>query len=236
MRADDSAGQRHLIQQGWRLQLLATLAAALGWWLPWVVHPVGSAALILLGLDLGEFLKFAPHWHPPISEVHWDRGAFFVPPIASQLLLCSLLVERSWGARLLALPLLLFLALVVLPAYPYSWAQLWSPEFRFQTWLALAGLAGLLLLALPRPTGQRGWAALFTLRLLLALVGALLPVWAFWRVSPVLASLYGRPIPPGAGLILSVLGFLLGTAIAFFNLWHIPCIRDKQAGVSSTTD
>jgi len=39
------------------LVVFGSLAGGLGWWLPWVAHPKGAAALVLLGLDLGEGRK-----------------------------------------------------------------------------------------------------------------------------------------------------------------------------------
>lgn len=201
-------------------QLLGSIAGGVGWWLPWALHPGGAAALVLLGLDLGEFFKFTPVWHPPISEVQWERGAFFVPPVATTLLLATWLPRRAPMARpLLALPLL-FLALVVLPAYPYTTTQLTSPEFRLQTVLALMGTGGIVALAALRQ--QRGPTprSILLLRALLGLGGAALPLWAFWRVLPLLNSLYGRPVEIGVGLVLSSGGFLLVTLLAAVRLWR----------------
>ncbi len=179
------------------------LLGALGWWLPWVLHPKGAAALVLLGLDLGEFFKFTSLWRAGAFRL--EREVFFVPPVAASLTVSLLAARAPLRRRAVAVLVAGLLALVILPEYE-RWGALGTPEYQAQGLLAAVGLAGaaLVLFAGPR----------LPLRLLrgsitgVALAGALLPLWGFWRLELILEWLYGTAIVWGPGIWVSLLGFL----------------------------
>src|SRR5687767_6443312 len=92
----------------------AVIAGALGWWLPWVQHRNGAAALALLGLDLGDFWKFTNEWALD-GLFAAERQFFFLPPVLAGMMLTLWLSTKRGAWRWLFAPLLLFLSLVVLP-------------------------------------------------------------------------------------------------------------------------
>ncbi|MCZ7574701.1 MAG: hypothetical protein M5U01_39630 [Ardenticatenaceae bacterium] len=218
-------------------QLVGILAGAGGWWLPWVLHASGVAALVLLGLDLGEFFKFTSLWRA--GEIQWERQIFYLPPVLAALALAALAAQRGPLARwLLALPAI-FLALVVLPPYPYTVAALFSPEFRFQTWSTISAL-GAIAAALFAPYIVRPpRTALGLVRVALGLAGLTLPLWAFWRVKLILDGLYGRPIVVGPGLFVTLGGFTLLAVTgvrALIQPGRAPASRRASAAASSAAE
>lgn len=198
------------------LLLLGTLLGAGGWWLPWVLHPNGTAALVLLGLDLGEFFKFTSLWDGTYvwGQLVWERHAFFLPPAVASLSLSLLVARASPRWRVPATTVAALLALVLFPELERR-GGFFTEEFWFQVALGLIGLtvAGLVLVA-GRRLPLRGTALATAL---LASVGAVLPLWAFWRVELVLEWLYGTQIVWGPGLWISVGGFTLA-AIAWARI------------------
>lgn len=211
----DPAWQGRLLRLG---QFLGALAGALGWWLPWALHPSGAAALVLLGLDLGDFLKFTSLY--PAIEWHWERQVFYLPPVLAAIAFAPLASEQGCLGRWLLTGLSFFLALVVLPPYIYNTftpdvlsaylsAVLFSAEYAFQTWAALVALAFTALTIvgprLPRPPQ----ALAVGIRVVAGMVGFILPLWAFWWVKPILDGLYGRPVVIGPGLFITSGGFAL---------------------------
>lgn len=218
-------------------QLLGILTGAIGWWLPWALHPSGAAALVLLGLDLGEFFKFTSVWQG--GELQWERQIFYLPPVLASLALATLIAQRPPRPPWLLVILAAFLATVVLPPYPYTPEILFAAEFQFQTWSALVALlavtAALVLpaiLRLPR-------SALLLIRVMLGLAGLALPLWAFWRVKLILDGLYGRPIVVGPGLYVTTGGFALVALTALYALAQparVAVLRRATTATSSAAE
>ncbi|GEM_PF-2410214 len=206
-----------------RLTLWATRGVAwlgawlggLGWWLPWALHPKGAAALVLLGLDLGDFFKFTSLWRAGVIGV--EREVFFVPPVAAAVLVSAL--AATWPARA-RVPVALVsgaLALVVLPE-PERWRHVTTPEFRAQGALAAVGLAVTLVSLLVGPRlSARVWRGV---GLCAALAGALLPLWGFWRLELVLEWLYGSAVVWGPGLWVTAVGFGCAAMALFAERIH----------------
>lgn len=192
------------VRLGSWLVVLGSLAGAIGWWLPWVEHPKGAAALVLLGLDLGDFFKFTTLWRS--GGLQWERHFFFLPPALAALGLALWATRLGWRGRTLMLGVAIPMALVLLPEYE-RWHEWQSPEFRFQSTLALA----VVLTALVAWVGGRRLPRRLTalLGFFVALAGATLPLWAFWRVELLLRDFYGGNMVWGMGIWWTTIGFCL---------------------------
>ena len=133
--------------------------------------------------------------------------------------------ERE-SLRLLLMPLLLFLSVVILPAYEYVRVALQGVpfvyddpnlgrEFSFQFYFAMISVLVVLLIPLwQRLSNQVRYGLIATL----ALVGALLPAWALWRTWLVLQGFYGGGAQLGPGLFVTFVGFVLVMITALYPL------------------
>lgn len=211
------------------LFVLAVLAGAVGWWLPYVQHQNGAAALVLLGLDLGDFWKFTNEWRIQGLFVN-ERLFFFLPPALAALMLSLWLGTRQGRWRWLFLPLLLFLALVVLPAIDVLLPLLlpgnpfvieeegYAREFTFQLWLSITTLLGIVAI----PLWHRLPAIVLRIVLiLLGLCGAILPAYALWYTWLVLQGFYGEGLIVGVGIFVTTIGFGLSALFAGFVLRRV---------------
>lgn len=195
---------------------VGALLVMAGYWAPWVNHK--SPSLVLIGFDLAEFVKFTTAYRS--GTLAGVRETLWLPPAAAALLL-SLAVGRTGKrkpllARGFASATGLWMAFTLLPPFPYHLPVLFSPEFRGQTILALVGMIAC---AVAFVAGQLGFVArgpawrIFAVGI--ALAGAVLPLWEFTRLKPLLNGLYGRPVTPGWGISLMIVGFL----IAAWAVW-----------------
>jgi hypothetical protein len=191
--------------------LLLVLAAAIGlagYYGPWVAHRV--AGLIVIGLDLAEFVKFLPR--VASGETAIRREIFYLPLVAGSLT-ASLMASRRrlpiwtrWILALVAAPL----ALAMLPP-AWSPGLLWQQEFRIQT-LAV----GVCLILVPGIAVTRylpDWLILVLLAVA-ALLAAIGPTWAFFQIRPGINYVYNKPPVLGWGLWISMLGFLAEAFLA----------------------
>lgn len=184
---------------------LSVLITMVGYFGPWVNHHV--AGLVILGLDLGEVVKFLE----PVRNgqlLIWREG-FYLPLVTMSLTLSLHAFRRQmaygWPLRLVLLGLAAVAALNMLPP---AWdpARLQTPEFRLQTiWIVLC-LNAILFSPFLALIPQRLVSLMLTL---LALPAIWLPVRNFLRILPTLRELYNQPLSPGWGLYVMVLGLLL---------------------------
>jgi hypothetical protein len=182
--------------------------AGLGYWGPWIWHP--SAALTLIGLDLGEFVKFLPSVRSGQLTLH--REIFFLPAAALSLNLTLIAYRRGsrlkWPGKIIASLGAIAIALAMLPP-AWSPATLRLPEFRTLTILitlcVVFALTGPLWEGLPR-RWLSGVALFFAA---LAIIG---PLWQFWLALPAIQTAYGRPLTIGWGPVTMALGWLLFAA------------------------
>lgn len=213
---------------------LGALLAFLGYAGPWVDHRV--AGLTILGLDLGEYVKFLPQVRAGTTQL-WREG-FYLPLVAVSLTLslCAWRTDVRWlptatdnsltpspsPPQTLSLLGWLLTALQVLAAIiaalnllPPAWTpqRMLTPEFQQQSaalLLCLGAVAlGPFLALLPRlVTGL--------LVLLLNMWAAVVPVQQFVAVLPEIATLYNHPLVPGWGLYMMLAGLLLLMALGAF--------------------
>ncbi|MBK8051321.1 MAG: hypothetical protein IPK16_32015 [Anaerolineales bacterium] len=206
----------HSTRSGWRsrditlrwLLPMAGLVSLIGYWGSWVAHPV--AGLAILGLDLGEYVKFLPSIRS--GQIQLWREGFYLPLVAVSLAF-SLFAYRP-ELRYPRWLRLLFLAVAIVAALnllPPAWtpARMMTDEFQQQALailLCLTAVAFSPVLAL--------WKAVVTgaLIALLSLVAVIVPVWQFFRVLPGISILYNHALSWGWGVGVMGMGLLALTA------------------------
>lgn len=203
--------------------ILGLVLAIVGYFGPWVAHK--TAALVLTGQDMGEFVKFLPEVRAGIVPV--IREFFYLPPFAAALCLILQMANKR-----LSYPLVVR-AVMLLTVLGLTWAMLppvWTPqllitaEFRKQT----VAIAFCLLLLFGHPVlcyltsrwspehSRREGLTAVAFRhaqdiamVVLALLGAGPPLWQFLTIREAVNRAYGWPVQVGWGLWVTVLGFLL---------------------------
>ncbi|MBM4466725.1 MAG: hypothetical protein FJ014_14440 [Chloroflexi bacterium] len=201
-----------------RFAPLGIILALAGYWGPWVHHK--TAALVLSGLDMAEFVKFLPGVRAGTEFM--IRELFYLPLLAAALCLALMGSNRHWRyplwARTIMVMAAIVLAIIVLPPYPFILQALSSDEFRRQFLmgagcLAVIGGGMLLYRRLPR-------AVMAALLIVVSLAGAIPPLWQFLSIRSALDRVYGQPIHVGWGLWLMVAGFLVvaGTGTGYWIL------------------
>lgn len=176
-------------------------AVVLGYFLVWMPHQ--SVALSLIGLDISEWLKFLPQMQ---SGQLPNRNLFYLPPITAGLMLALLTAGwsngrwQTWGARATAV-------VISLLAFPSLDAIRFEPASEWQLRLVMIGVV----VVVAGATAVLGrWPRLVRLLLfIVALAGAVLPLYAYLAVRPVVAALLGEPIGIGLGLWLNTAGHLI---------------------------
>jgi hypothetical protein len=195
--------------------LIGIALVLVGYWGPWVNHK--TAALVLSGLDMAEFVKFLPGVRAGTEFM--IRELFYLPLLAAALCLALIGSNRPWRyplwARGIMLIIAIALAIIVLPPYPFILQALGSDEFRRQ-FLAGAGCLALIVASLfhRRLPG----VIVAGLLIVISLAGAILPLWQFFSVRSALDGVYGQPIHIGWGLWLTAAGFLV---VAGAELWKL---------------
>lgn len=181
------------------LLALGLTAIFVGYFLVWLPGP--GAGLSLIGVELGEWIKFL--------GVGPRRNWFYAPPIVLGLLLALWTATwpnrraRTWLARGLAVA-------VALLAFPAVAAITGEPRSEWLLRLALiaavAGVAALAALGSARG-GPAAWV--WALMAGVAVAGAVGPTWQYLAVRPVVEGALRRPVGIGAGVWLNALGCLL---------------------------
>ena len=129
----------------WMPALLAAAVALAGYFGPWVPHRAGG--LVILGLDLAEYVKFMPA--VASGQVALRREIFYLPLVAASVTASLLASRRSlpwlvrWGLAAGAIPV----ALAMLPP-AWNLDTFRTAEFRPQ----IAAIGVCLLLAFSVPT------------------------------------------------------------------------------------
>ncbi|MBL7184319.1 MAG: hypothetical protein ISS50_07715 [Anaerolineae bacterium] len=207
-----------------RLAPLGIALALIGYWGPWVNHK--TAALVLSGLDMAEFVKFLPEVRASAEPM--IRELFYLPPLAAALCLALMGGNRLWRfplwARALMVIIAIALAIVVLPPYPFILQALNSDEFRRQFLMAagcLAVIGGTLLYR------RLSRAIVAGLLIIISLAGAIPALWQFLSIRSALDGVYSQPIHVGWGLWLTVAGFLF---MAGAGVWKLEVGSWKLEG------
>lgn len=182
--------------------LVGYTAVFIGYFQVWLPGP--SAGLQLMGLEMGEWLKFL--------GVGAQRDWFYVPPISLALLIIlpTLFWPNSW--RTWAMRGTAVLAAVL--AFPAVEDITGAAKAQY---MLRAGMVAFVLLAALLSGVVRwrnGRLAVWLLMLLVAAVGLAGPLWMYVQIRPFLAETIKTPIGFGIGLWLNTLGHLLIMAAA----------------------
>ena len=195
------------------MRALGLILVIVGYFGPWVPHK--TAALTVTGWELAEFAKFFPQVQG--GTVSIARELFYLPFVTVCLLLALLAGRSATRPARWIVPLLLA-ALLVAALLPYSIVDAarqalatrvpvtLDPQYTGQLVLVVAGVALTLLTPLAWRLPRRIQSILIAL---LALAGAILPLWQFALLHPLVVALYAVPIGLGWGLIGCAAGFVL---------------------------
>jgi hypothetical protein len=188
--------------------VLAIAAGIAGYYGPWLAHR--AAGLIIIGLDLAEYVKFLPQ--VASGQIAIRREIFYLPLLAGSIA-ASLFASRRCLPKLLRWVLALLAAPLALAILPPAWspAILRLGEFRIQ--VIAMGVCLLLIpgIAVTRYLPDR--LVLLTVAFL-SLIAALGPTWAFLQVRPAIEQVYRQPPPLAWGFFMSPIGFFAGAFLA----------------------
>lgn len=192
----------------WVLLIVAVSIGLVGYYGPWV--PNRAAGLVVLGLDLAEYVKFLPQVRS--GQIAFPRELFYLPLLTASITAALLAGRRGIPAwlRLLCALMAAPLALAMLPP-AWSPSALTTPEYRVQAvaiFLCLAAIPGVLV---TRFLADR---PVLIATAALCLVAAALPAWAFFWVKPPIEGLYNHHLAVGWGFWLCLAGFGAATAIS----------------------
>ncbi|MCL4870865.1 MAG: hypothetical protein KJ063_18050 [Anaerolineae bacterium] len=193
--------------RGRMLLHLSLTAVLLGYWLIWLPGP--AAGLQLIGLEMGEWVKFLPEVRG--GQVSAGRDLFYLPPITLGLMVAML--TAGWPRRWQTRAVRGLAVLVAWLAFPSLDALRFEPR---SEWLLRLLWISLVLLVAVGIQGVKGWpaAAIPLLLCFIALIGAILPTWAYLEMRPAIANALARPVGFGPGFWLNGVGH--GVAAALF--------------------
>lgn len=192
----------------WLAIFLAGLVGLLGYYGPWVPHR--AAGLVVIGLDLAEYVKFIPEFAS--GKIAFRREVFYLPLFAASVgasLLASRRVLPTWSRWLIAF-LAIPLALAMLP-------PAWNPGILLQAEFRLQSLAIVFcLLLVPGARLLRGVPdrPILVVIALMSLTAAIAPAWGFVQVHAAIEALYRQPLALGWGFWVGMGGFLTAAFIS----------------------
>jgi hypothetical protein len=199
------------------LGLLGIGLTLVGVWGTWVPHR--TAALVLSGWDLAEYVKFLP-------GVAATRELFYLPVWCAGIAL-SLISSQgnhqptnqqtnkpthppiSLIPRIILIVIALALMVAILPPYPHTLTGYRSGEFRWRFILGVSGSLAVLVSGFSTRWPRRVVGAL---PVVLALVGAVPALWQFLEVRDAIERVYGASLGWGWGLGLFLIGWGLVSA------------------------
>jgi hypothetical protein len=220
--------RRPLVDNRWVqfILRLGFVAILLGYFLVWLPQP--AAGLSFIGLEMGEWVKFLPAMESGGAS---GRNVFYLPPITLGWMMALSTTGwpnrrwQTWAMRGLAF-------LVALLAFPSIESLLTeSPN----QWMIRLLMVGSVLLAIilssvwsRLPFGKKddsSWSVI----LVVALLGALLPTWVYLALRPLVDPIIGQEVGIGVGAWLNLAGHLTVGLAALAVLSRRPA---KQSAVA----
>lgn len=187
-----------------QLLLAGFTAVFAGYFLVWLPGP--AAGLRLIGVELGEWVKFL--------GVGAGRNWFYGPPITLGLMMTVPTAGwsngrwQTWVMRGLGLAV----SLLAFPAIEDISGPAWPDYVGRVVLIGVVVIMGMLasFLAWKRPLQRAVWWVLA----LLGMVGTIGPTWYYLIVRPIVSHVLGLPVGIGPGVWLNGAGHLLVTAVA----------------------
>ncbi len=184
---------------------LGALLALVGYFGPWIGNPV--AGLVVIGLDMGEYVKFLPSILDGSIQV-WREG-FYLPLVAVSLALSLQAFRKErrygWATRAVLIAVAIIAALNLLPP---AWTpqRMLTQEFRLQFFAIVFLLAAVALSPFLALLPQKAAGAAMAI---MALAATAVPIIGFLRVLPDISLVYNRPQSAGWGLYVMLLGLMI---------------------------
>ena len=197
------------------------------YFLVWLPQPV--AGLSFIGLEMGEWVKFLPQVRS--GELAGNRYYFYIPPITLGIMMLAWTITwpdkrwQTWVVRGLAVAIA-FLAFPSVEALLDEPASEWLLRLILVLLvLILALLSPLFKLLSPSIRINGSWILI----LLMGLVGAIFPTWAYMAVRGPVGDLLRSAIGIGPGVWLNAAGhlLLLGT-VAYFIVTGAGKLPQKE--------
>jgi hypothetical protein len=185
------------------------------YFLIWLPQPI--VGLSFIGLEMGEWVKFLPQVR--LGEISANRNYFYIPPITLGMMMIAWTVTwpnkrwQTWVARGLAVAVA-FLAFPSVEAILDEPASEWLLRvILVMVVLILAALCPLFKRLPPGILIKGSWLLI----MLLGLIGAIFPTWAYLAVRGPVGDLLRLAIGIGPGVWLNAAGHILlvGT-VAYF--------------------
>lgn len=179
----------------------------LGYLLVWLPQPL--AGLSFIGLEMGEWVKFLPEVRT--GQIAAGRNLFYLPPITLGLMLALWTSGwpnrrwQSWAMRAVAV-MVAMLASPAVEAILQEGSDQWLGRVLMILLVLAVALSIPFLDRLPRSSGV---AVAWVVMIGLAVIGLVLPTWAYLAVRPAVAQLFDRSVGVGPGVWLNGAGHLL---------------------------
>ncbi|UCC62080.1 MAG: hypothetical protein JSV36_15000 [Anaerolineae bacterium] len=207
---------------GLPLTLVGLALAVVGYWGRWVDHM--TAALVIPGFDLAEYVKFLPEVRAGTVPV--TRELFYLPAPAAGLCLALAVgpLRQRLPAWATALPAILAACLALIVAPPPDFILRFvgdaglRAEWGRQTLLAAGAFLAVVVVLIGASRLPRLARSLLTAAI--AAAGTAIPLWQFFAVRPAIERVYNRPVTLGWGLWLMPLGFVLAAIAAWWPTTH----------------
>jgi hypothetical protein len=192
------------------LLFLGLTAILVGYFMVWLSGP--SAGLQLIGIEVGEWIKFL--------GIGAGRNWFYLPPIVIGFTVALLAATwpngriQTWMIRGLAIAaaMLAFPALAAIQLEPPSE---WLARLLAIALVVVVALAGAILAQRRRDSD---W--IWLLMAAVALAGAIVPTVQYLVVRPVVEASLMKPVGVGAGVWLNAVGSLLVAVAALAEFRH----------------
>jgi len=179
----------------------------LGYLLVWLPQPV--AGLSFIGLEMGEWVKFLPQVNT--GQIAASRNLFYLPPITLGLMLALWTAGwpdrrwQSWAMRAVAV-MVAMLAFPAVEAILHEASDQWLGRVLMFLLVVVVAVSMPFLDRLPRISGMTvAWVAMTSL----AVIGLVLPTWAYLAIRPAVVQLLDRGVGIGPGVWLNGVGHLL---------------------------
>ena len=211
-------------QQSQTLIRISFTIILLGYFLVWLPQPV--VGLSLIGLEIGEWVKFIPQVRQ--GDILPSRNFFYLPPVTLGAMMALWTVRwsnrwwRTWVIRGTAL-LIALLALPAIESFRDEPVSQWILRILFIGVVPISILLATIYASKESVPDTVPWAYFIGL----GLIGALFPLWIYLAIRPVVGEIIGSKVGFGVGILLNILGHGLLGALGIINL-------SRSKSVSST--